>query len=581
MSDDLFGNVSSDEEDSKSLETPAIIGGQKADAARKLLEDLSDDDDEDEEKDEDEGVLRPSKVSKVKSVTTDEDEDVIDNDDDLDLEEAQKAKMIEKLKFDSRKKKSGENFLRKKASVYSELHVPSRRLSLDRENIKTFFVKLPKFVKIANESFDPMEYNADLERTKYEAASAVIRWTSDPTNPNCIISNGALVEYDDGTFELVVGESVFNAKTAPAENCFIFEQSKCQQIVKPHPNGSSKGNLTEDFQEEKLISCTCLVCCGSVDKRFIFEPTSLDSAAHHRIHVNVRSLDANRQEKKIGTMDLEKLQETQIINQKQFEKLDEKRRSFARQKKRAAESQPRRFVAHHRPYMSSQYLEGDEYEEDYEDDEEDEGKLVERPKKQLGFAKKRKTESDEDEGDSVGHDDEERSVDDDDDGADLDDFIDREEHEDDEQSAESEEDEEESVQEDNEESDEEEDNDASDTMSVDEDDDHKHSSYKKKKDKKKDKKKLKKDKLKKLMKQSKSKLHRDNEEKLNVESKKRLREENDLENPIDKEKLSSKVVVKNDLRDDLDELVDEEEEQIIVHQSKKQRKVLLDSDEED
>lgn len=35
-----------------------------------------------------------------------------------------------------------------------------------------------------------------------------------------------------------------------------------------------------------------------MDKRFIFEPTSLDSAAHHRIHVNVRSLDANRQEKK-------------------------------------------------------------------------------------------------------------------------------------------------------------------------------------------------------------------------------------------------------------------------------------------
>jgi hypothetical protein len=77
--------------------------------------------------------------------------------------------------------------------------------------------------------------------------------------------------------------------------------------------------------------------------------------------------------------------------------------------------------------MPSQYLEGDEYEEDYDDDKDGEGKFVERQNKYLASFKRQRADGDDDV-ESVGHDDKERSVYDDDDGTDIGYFIDRDEH---------------------------------------------------------------------------------------------------------------------------------------------------------
>eukprot|EP01039_Chlorochromonas_danica_P012150 gene12150-13818_t len=411
MSDDLFGDVSSSEEDLSEREEAGLPSKREERVAvdkKSIFGQLSDDSDEDE------GDARRSRPA-GKSATV-----ITDEDDDRELPQPAKRSdpAVKRIVAEpsSAKKKSSSLGVNKKKAL-SELHGEDRKLSVDKNDAAPFYVKLPKFLKFSSEAFSPDSYNADDEQKRFEAASAVIRWCYDPANPQNILSNAALVQYEDGSYELVVGGSVFNAKVAPAENCYIFERATCKQTERKHPHGEAH------HEDDKETSCSCLICCGQLNQRFVFEPSSLDSAAHHRIHFNVRNHDQFRQEKKIGTMDPEKLQAMQAINQEQFVKLDKSRKSVARQKKRAADSQPRRF-AHHRPYMTSQYLEGDEY-EDYEDDDDDEdaGKLIARPKKTPTKRPRARDDDDDDEGESVGHDDDERSEDEDDDGADLDDFI--------------------------------------------------------------------------------------------------------------------------------------------------------------
>lgn len=212
MSDDLFGDVSSSEEDLSEREEENLSSKREERVAvdkKSIFGQLSDDSDEDE------GDARPSPPA-GKSATV-----ITDEDDDRELPQPTKrsepaAKRI-LAEPSSAKKKPGNLGLNKKKAL-SELHGEDRKLSVDKNDAAPFYVKLPKFLKFSSEAFNPDSYNADDEQKRFEAASAVIRWCYDPANPQNILSNAALVKYEDGSYELVVGGTVFNAKVAPAEN---------------------------------------------------------------------------------------------------------------------------------------------------------------------------------------------------------------------------------------------------------------------------------------------------------------------------------------------------------------------------
>lgn len=71
----------------------------------------------------------------------------------------------------------------------------------------------------------------------------------------------------------------------------IYEQLQCRRVI--------DSNLPEDADEvdgSSEIHCTCLECCGPVSRRFIFEPSSLDSDAHFLI--NQRNSERFKSDKK-------------------------------------------------------------------------------------------------------------------------------------------------------------------------------------------------------------------------------------------------------------------------------------------
>ena len=80
---------------------------------------------------------------------------------------------------------------------------------------KVVFARTPNFIK-----FQPCEYNVNqhdsrAEKTKFDGATAIVRWRTKDQKKQ---SNSYFMKWDDGTYQLVVGDAVFNAKILPTEN---------------------------------------------------------------------------------------------------------------------------------------------------------------------------------------------------------------------------------------------------------------------------------------------------------------------------------------------------------------------------
>lgn len=201
--EDIFGNVSSDEEGDEELypqQPTSDHSGKSTSKGEDLRSKILVDSDVESGNDAFESASDEDKQELLYDSKNNQHSSVDGDDDHLDRILGKEGKFVT-----SKKERSSSTLFMGHA-----MKLPAQ----DR----TFYVKTPKFLKIQPKLYDPRNYSPEDEREKFDTASAVIRWKYDDTGNDKLLSNARLLRWDDGSFQLVVGNTVFNAKIAPSEN---------------------------------------------------------------------------------------------------------------------------------------------------------------------------------------------------------------------------------------------------------------------------------------------------------------------------------------------------------------------------
>ncbi len=113
-------------------------------------------------------------------------------------------------------KKDESESSRSKKKTNSTLEMPPAfKITSSAESI---FLRTPNFLKIQTKEYDPYdEESFAKERETFGGATSVIRHRSNPST-RARESNAHLIKWDDGTYQLVVGDASFNVKVVPTEN---------------------------------------------------------------------------------------------------------------------------------------------------------------------------------------------------------------------------------------------------------------------------------------------------------------------------------------------------------------------------
>lgn len=97
-------------------------------------------------------------------------------------------------------------------------------------NNASVFVRTPNFIKIQMDEYDEALYNDETERTLFEGSTAVIRWRVQRDENGEIVcdsagkpvkeSNARMIQWSDGSVQLVVGDAVFQCKNVDVDNWY-------------------------------------------------------------------------------------------------------------------------------------------------------------------------------------------------------------------------------------------------------------------------------------------------------------------------------------------------------------------------
>lgn len=294
-------------------------------------------------------VLSPSKIddNSKKATTTDSQNEETDKANELDQilgEQPIKAEVKQEIKD----------------RTQSKLQLPqSYRVS---SNEKSYFVRTPNFVKIQPLPFNADSHKQDIERDLYDGVTSIMRHRDSRTNPGTLESNTRLVKWDDGTYQLVVGKAIFNAKLVPTENIFIFEQQKATV--------TQKAEGLEEEEEEITRKTSCWECIGNTEGKMILQPSSLNSEIHARMSLKIQ--EKFKKANNIVIQDYTELTEKPEVT---LAALARKEEDMIRKERKARDSaasgvssygQNSYSQANRRPSMSADYLnENDEFDMDH------------------------------------------------------------------------------------------------------------------------------------------------------------------------------------------------------------------------
>lgn len=102
----------------------------------------------------------------------------------------------------------------------STFKVPTNNVSV--------FVRTPNFIKIQTEVFEKDLYDDKNERELFDGSTAVVRWRNkvdengqvvlDSTGKPIMESNARMIQWSDGSVQLVVGDAVFQCKNVDVDN---------------------------------------------------------------------------------------------------------------------------------------------------------------------------------------------------------------------------------------------------------------------------------------------------------------------------------------------------------------------------
>jgi len=95
-------------------------------------------------------------------------------------------------------------------------------------NNQSVFVRTPNFIKIQTEAYDEALYDDKNERQLFDGSTAVVRWrikvdergepVLDTKGKPVMESNARMIQWSDGSVQLVVGDAVFQCKNVDVDN---------------------------------------------------------------------------------------------------------------------------------------------------------------------------------------------------------------------------------------------------------------------------------------------------------------------------------------------------------------------------
>ncbi len=114
------------------------------------------------------------------------------------------------------------------ANLTAHLRIP--HVAHQKPEEITFSIRTPNFLKFQPKEYSSDSFDAAVERKSFDAAQAIVRWRHRRDNSGRIErasdgsivreSNARLVKWSDGTYQIVVGDQVFNTSLAAIDNTY-------------------------------------------------------------------------------------------------------------------------------------------------------------------------------------------------------------------------------------------------------------------------------------------------------------------------------------------------------------------------
>lgn len=90
-------------------------------------------------------------------------------------------------------------------------------------DVRQIYFKTPNTLKVQTKEFMRDSYNQEDERADMDGVHAVVRYRNkiNSNGLNVVESNSKLVKWSDGTYQLIVGEHVFNVNMHSNEHWYV------------------------------------------------------------------------------------------------------------------------------------------------------------------------------------------------------------------------------------------------------------------------------------------------------------------------------------------------------------------------
>jgi hypothetical protein len=204
-------------------------------------------------------------------------------------------------------------------ATHAKICIPnSHKLSAEAS---TFTLKLPNFLKIQTNPYNKQTHHEDAEASLFAGATSMVRWSYkydhngevelDEKGAPVRESNARLVKWSDGSYQLLVGQEVFESSTfAMADRyccayvddslivlcltsvLYLFICMCCSYLytqrksAPPAASDPASAAVTEQEQQE-IKTDTCLECVGTSMERIVLRPSSVVSASHARLSLAI------------------------------------------------------------------------------------------------------------------------------------------------------------------------------------------------------------------------------------------------------------------------------------------------------
>ena len=96
----------------------------------------------------------------------------------------------------------------------------------------SIFVRTPNFIKIQPAEFDARLYNEEKEREQCGSTTSIVRWrvkqdeegnsVLDDNGKPVLESNARMIEFEDGSMQLIVGDAIFQCKSTSVDNWYAL-----------------------------------------------------------------------------------------------------------------------------------------------------------------------------------------------------------------------------------------------------------------------------------------------------------------------------------------------------------------------